>query len=94
MPAIESFASCLVSSPVEEDKKEGFKSHVSADIKATENLLVVVLTMLFYVAVILLVAFVGASLWNECLVPAVSVVKEVSTLQLLGIYFLVRFFLM
>jgi len=38
-----------------------------------------VLTIMFYVGVALLVAFIGSTLWNETLVPAVSVVKKVGT---------------
>jgi hypothetical protein len=83
----------MMGSPVEDEKKEGFSS-AKAAAHTTEKMLAVVLTLVFYVGVVMLVAFLGASLWNSTLVPAVAGVKEVTSLQLLGIYFLVRFFLM
>jgi uncharacterized membrane protein (DUF485 family) len=80
MPSlVENFASCLVGTPVDEEKKEKF-GNMQRVAKETESLLSVVLTLAFYVAVVLLVAFVGATLWNETLVPAVSFAKKVGTL--------------
>ena len=90
MGLIEGFAACAVASPT----TEGFESKKAAEAKATESLLVVILTITFYVAIVLLVAFVGSKLWNNYLVPAVSVAKKVDTIQVLGIYILVRLFLM
>lgn len=83
----EHFASCLVE---KKEQKEGFANPA---VKQTEALVAIVLHIAFQIAVILLVAFLGATLWNETLVPAMTCVKKVSTLQILGIYFLARFFL-
>lgn len=87
---MESFATCMVAGG--DKKKEEFGNQQA--VRSTEALLAMVLTIMFYVGVALLVAFIGSTLWNETLVPAVSVVKKVGTVQILGIYLLVRFFLM
>ena len=93
MSMIDNFSACMMGSPVEDEKKEGFSS-AKAAAHTTEKMLVVILTIVFYFCVVMLVAFLGASAWNSALVPAVSGVNEVTSLQLLGIYFLVRLFLM
>ena len=85
---LDTFANCALSSTTEE--KEDFKNQKKEDAK---SFLVVVLYVVFYIAMVLLVAFVGTLLWNSCLVPATTCVKKVTIPQLLGVYFLVRFFL-
>lgn len=92
MPSmIETFASCVVS---KKEKKEGYENAVAVVESDVEKTLVLVLTLLFHVGVIFLVGMVGATLWNRCLVPSVTFAKKVTSLQILGVYILVRFFLM
>ena len=69
---IETFVEC-----VSGEKKEGFSNPT---VRATENLLVLILTTLFYVAILFLIAIFGRVLWNSALVPAFDSVKKVTTL--------------
>lgn len=75
-----------------EEKSETFKNKSTQE--ETKGVLVIILTLIFYVAIVLLIAFLGSHLWNEYLVPATTCVKKVDTIQILAIYLLVRFFIM
>ena len=93
MPSmIETFVGCVLAD--KKEKKEKFENAAAGAVEGVEKTLVLVLSLLFYVGIVFLVAMVGATLLNNCLVPSVTFAKKVTSLQILGVYFLVRFFLM
>lgn len=77
MGLLEGFATSMISSNEPVSEEEGFRNRGSE--VQSRAFLTVVLTLLFYVAIVLAISFVGALMWNTYLVPAVSVLKKVDT---------------
>lgn len=65
------------------ERKEGF----------SDDDIVPLVILLLFVMWVVLVLFLGKTLWNKTLVPATGL-KQVDYMQFLGIFVLVRIFLM
>ncbi len=59
----------------------------------TEDDVMPLVLLILFIVWVLLVLFLGKTLWNKCLVPAVGV-NQVGTMQFLGIFVLIRILFM